>query len=75
MTNEAEERTSLSTEFLWNEKLAELPKQGLRDGAQAWISDGRKASEGAGAGTGLLAYYDSATSSWLTFRGDEAVIT
>lgn len=75
MTNEREERISLDTESLFNSTLATLPTQGLRDGAQAWIADGRKSGEGAGAGTGLLGYFDSATSSWLTFRGDTAVVT
>jgi hypothetical protein len=34
-------------------------------GAQAYASDGRKPGEGAGAGTGVLAYYDAA-GAWVS---------
>lgn len=67
-------RTSLSTEFLHNAPLAQLSTSG-RDGATAWISDGRKSGEGAEAGTGMLAYFDSASSTWLSFRDDAPVVT
>ena len=68
-------RTSLSTEFLQQGDLATLPTQGLRDGAQALVTDGRKSAEGAGSGTGVVAYFDVATASWLTFSSDAAVTT
>jgi hypothetical protein len=36
----------------------------VQPGSQAYASDGRKAGEGAGAGTGVLVYYDSANN-WI----------
>lgn len=50
---------------------------GLGDGTSyitlAWISNGRKSGEGAGLGTGILAYYNSATNSWFGIRSEVAV--
>jgi len=43
------------------------------NGRVAFVSDGRKGGEGAGAGTGVPCYYDAASTSWLTFSGDTAV--
>jgi hypothetical protein len=43
--------------------------------AQAWISDGRKTSEGAGLGTGVVSYYNPNTSTWLRVSDDGAVAT
>ena len=54
---------------------------GLGDGTAggyitlAWISNGRKNGEGAGAGTGILAYYNSSTNSWFGVRSEVAVTT
>lgn len=54
---------------------------GLGDGTAggyitlAWISNGRKSGEGAGAGTGILAYYNTATDSWFGVRSEVAVTT
>lgn len=67
--------TSLSTETLLQANLANLPSAGLRNGALAWVSDGRKVGEGASAGTGALAYYDVASGNWLRFGDDTAVAT
>lgn len=39
----------------------------------AWISNGRKSGEGAGTGTGILAYYNSSTNSWFGVRSEVAV--
>lgn len=39
----------------------------------AWISNGRKSGEGGGAGTGILAYYNSGTNSWFGVRSEVAV--
>lgn len=50
---------------------------GLGDGTSyitlAWISNGRKSGEGAGLGTGILAYYNSSTDSWFGVRSEVAV--
>lgn len=39
----------------------------------AWISNGRKSGEGVGAGTGILAFYNSSTNSWFGIRSEVAV--
>lgn len=39
----------------------------------AWISNGRKSGEGVGAGTGILAYYNTSTNSWFGVRSEAAV--
>lgn len=39
----------------------------------AWISNGRKNGEGAGNGTGILAYYNASTNSWFGVRSEVAV--
>lgn len=50
---------------------------GLGDGLSyitlAWISNGRKSGEGVGAGTGILAFYNTATDSWFGVRSEVAV--
>jgi hypothetical protein len=46
---------------------------GVGPGDMLWITDGRKPGEGAGAGTGVLAVYDSITDSWLDVYGYTAV--
>lgn len=50
---------------------------GLGTGASyitlAWINNGRKSGEGAGLGTGILAYYNSSTDSWFGVRSEVAV--
>jgi hypothetical protein len=50
---------------------------GLGDGTSyitvAWISNGRKSGEGAGLGTGILAYYNTSTNSWFGVRSEVAV--
>lgn len=40
----------------------------------AWISDGRKSGEGVGAGTGVLAVYDSSGDQWLRLTDYTAVV-
>lgn len=64
----------LSTAGLMNRKLANLPTAGVKDGAVAWAADGRKVSEGVGAGTGIPVYFNAATSSWFAFRTDAAAV-
>lgn len=54
---------------------APLAADGMTTYAARFISDGRKSGEGAGLGTGVPAYYDAATDSWLNFRDDAAVVT
>lgn len=39
----------------------------------AWISNGRKAAEGVGLGTGQLCYYDSTANDWRCVRDDSIV--
>jgi len=52
---------------------------GLGDGTSggyitlAWISNGRKSGEGAGNGTGILAFYNTSTNSWFGVRSEVAV--
>lgn len=41
----------------------------------AWISNGRKSGEGVGAGTGILAFYNSGTNSWFGVRSESVVTT
>jgi hypothetical protein len=63
-------------------ELADAPlaaQGGLGDGVSyitlAWISDGRKSGEGAGAGTGILAFYDSSSDTWKGVRSEVNVTT
>lgn len=46
---------------------------GMSNGDMLFITNGRKAGEGAGAGTGIPAYYNAATDQWFSFRTDTAV--
>lgn len=41
----------------------------------AWISNGRKSGEGAGAGTGVLAVFQSSSNEWLRLTDYSAVVT
>lgn len=59
--------------FLLSE--APLAAQGMTGYAVAFITDGRKQGESANNGTGILAYYNPATDTWLNFRDDTAVLT
>lgn len=36
----------------------------------AWVTNGRKSGEGAGAGTGVLAYWDATSLSWKGVRSE-----
>lgn len=65
----------LSSEGLYANTYAALPTVGVRNGVLAWVSDGRKSGEGAGSGTGILAYFNEADRSWRRFRDDAAVTT
>jgi len=44
------------------------------NGRVAFVSDGRKAAEGVGAGTGVPAYYDAAAAAWLNFYDNLATV-
>lgn len=68
-------QSSLDTRDLVQRQLSELPTTGVRNGARAWITDGRKTSEGAGSGTGVPAYFDEATSAWKRYSDDSNVAT
>lgn len=48
---------------------APLAGQGVKGGDELWLSDGRKSGEAAGLGTGVLAFYDPATDSWIPIGG------
>lgn len=58
--------------------LPTLANGGLGNGSTyvtvAFASNGRKAAEGAGLGTGQLVYYNAPTDQWLRVR-DDSVIT
>jgi len=58
--------------------LPTLANGGLGDGVSyvtlAFASNGRKAAEGAGLGTGQLVYYNAVTDQWLRVR-DDGVVT
>ena len=60
-----------------NYVLADAPllADGMTGFAVAFITDGRKEGEGAGLGTGILAYYDFASDTWLKLSTDTAVLT
>lgn len=59
--------------------LPTLAGGGLGDGLSyvtlAWVSNGRKSGEGAGAGTGVLAVYNAPTNTWLNVDGYVAITT
>ena len=74
LQEELERRISLDTSHLKSALLANLPTEGVRDGAAAWCDDGRKAGEGGGSGTGVPVYFDEAASGWFSFRTDAAVL-
>lgn len=40
----------------------------------AWVSDGRRPGEGAGMGTGVLAFYQPSTDSWISVFDQTAVV-
>ncbi len=47
-----------------------LAATGAAAGDLLWISDGRKSGEGAGAGTGVFAYYNPSTDAWKRVSDD-----
>jgi hypothetical protein len=55
---------------------ASTPKlvNGAKNGDMVFITNARKTGEGAGLGTGLVAYYNSATDSYYRFADDTAVV-
>lgn len=52
---------------------AQLPTAGVRDGAQAWATDGRKTGESAAAGTGCPVYFTESDRTWRRFYDDTEV--
>lgn len=50
-----------------------LAVDGMTGFAFAFITDGRKTGEGGGAGTGVFAYYNPPTNTWLRVSDDVAV--
>jgi len=52
---------------------ADLPLAAA-NGATVFVTDGRKVGEGAGAGTGVPAYFDLASTTWMVFSTDTAVL-
>lgn len=53
---------------------APLLANGAKGGDMVFISNGRKTGEGAGLGTGLVAYYNPASNSYYRFADDTAVV-
>lgn len=53
---------------------APLAAQENTDFALGFIASGRKSGEGAGTGTGVLAWYNPATDAWLRASDDSAVV-
>lgn len=53
---------------------APLAVDGMTTYACRFISDGRKSGEGAGTGTGVPAFYDPTTDTWLNFSDQSAVL-
>jgi len=71
-----------STDGIPASDLADAPLAatgGVADGTSfvtlRWISDGRKSGEGAAAGTGVLAVYNSAGDEWQDISQDYAAVT
>lgn len=54
--------------------LALAPTVSVRGGDCLFITDGRKSGEGVGAGTGVPAYWNSATTQWFRMSDDTAVV-
>ncbi len=63
----------LSTETLLARTVAQLPTQGLGNGALAFATDGRKATEAAGSGSGVPVWYDAGAGLWRTFYDNSDV--
>lgn len=72
LTERAGQAFAFPTSTLAN---APLAADGMATFAVRYISDGRKSGEGAGAGTGLPAWYDASSDSWLTFYDNSTVLT
>lgn len=53
---------------------APLSASGAKRGDMVFITNGRKTGEGAGTGTGLVAYYNPGTNSYYRFADDTAVV-
>lgn len=45
------------------------------NGDLLWITDGRKLGEGVGNGTGVIAYFNTASDSWKRLSDDSDVVT
>lgn len=54
---------------------APLAADGMTTAEMRFITDGRKGGESAGNGTGVPAYYDPTSDSWLNFYDNAAVVT
>lgn len=52
--------------------VASLPATGS-SGQFCWASNGRKPGEGAGSGTGVMVFWNSATSQWYSFASTALV--
>lgn len=65
---------ALSTNHILEGLLASLPTSGVRNGAQAFATDGRKDGEGAGSGTGIPVWYDLTSTTWRTYTTGAAAV-
>lgn len=63
----------LGTDNVLSRAVAQLPSTGVRNGATAWATNGRKTGEGAGAGTGVLVYFTASDASWRRLSDDSVV--
>lgn len=52
---------------------APLRASGAKNGDERFITNGRKVGELAGAGTGVLCYYDNSTDQWIHPATDTAI--
>lgn len=52
---------------------ATMPTVNNSGGDEIWVSNGRKVGEGAGAGTGVLCYWNPTTGTWKKHRDDTDV--
>lgn len=70
---------ALSSDAIPAYAFADLPATGLADGVAyislAWVTNGRKSGEGVGAGTGVLAIYNTAGNNWLRVGEAYDVVT
>jgi len=73
LVNTARERAEVAG-GVQNLLLANLPTTNNTGGDLYWVIDGRKIGESAGHGTGVIAYWNPATSHWLRITDDAQAV-